>query len=282
MRYLILVSLVWAFSFSLIKGELTGLPSPLITALRLSLALLVFLPFLRWQGLSVRLSLALVGIGAVQYGIMYLAYLGAFTYLQAYQVALFSVVTPVYVMLIDDAWSRRFRWTGWLAALLAVAGAAWIRAPGSDWQGFWQGALLMQIANLAFAFGQVAYRRLRREHPALVDHRIFALPYAGGTLVAVITLLLLAEGSAITAITPRQWLVMVYLGIIASGLGFFWWNKGAVRTDAPTLAVMNNLVVPLGVAVALLFFGEQADPARLTTGGLIILAALLIARYRRS
>jgi drug/metabolite transporter (DMT)-like permease len=52
---------------------------------------------------------------------------------------------------------------------------------------------------------------------------------------------------------------LLYLGLIASGLGFFLWNRGATRVDAGTLAVMNNAKIPLAVACSLLFFGESPD-----------------------
>ena len=54
MLLLVLVSLLWAFSPGLIKGRLTGLDSAFISAVRLALALLVFLPFLRPAGLGAR------------------------------------------------------------------------------------------------------------------------------------------------------------------------------------------------------------------------------------
>jgi drug/metabolite transporter (DMT)-like permease len=64
--------------------------------------------------------------------------------------------------------------------------------------------------------------------------------------------------------------------VIASGVGFFLWNYGARRVNAGTLAVFNNLKVPLAVAVSLIFFGESADPLRLALGGGIVLAALFL------
>ena len=65
------VSLLWAFSFGLIKGRLTGLDSSVVALLRLGLSLMVFLPWVRgWRGRWSR-ALELLGIGAVQYGLMY-------------------------------------------------------------------------------------------------------------------------------------------------------------------------------------------------------------------
>ena len=103
MLYLIFVSLVWAFSFGLIKDRLAGLDSSYIAAVRLGLATLVFLPFVRVRWLSFRNSVLLFALGAVQFGVMYLAYNESFHHLQAHEVALFSLTTPVFVTLIADA-----------------------------------------------------------------------------------------------------------------------------------------------------------------------------------
>src|SRR5215204_2360952 len=109
MIQLIVVSLLWAFSFGLIKRFLTGVDSTLVAAARLGLALLVFLPFLRVRGISVRLGLTLAAIGAVQFGLMYLAYIESFRYLRAYEAALFTITTPIFVTLLADALDRTLR-----------------------------------------------------------------------------------------------------------------------------------------------------------------------------
>ena len=96
MGILFIVSLIWAFSFGLIKDRLAGLDANFVAAARLLISLLVFLPFLRTRGLSRKLSLRLLAIGALQYGVMYITYIAAFNFLKAYEVALFTIFTPIY------------------------------------------------------------------------------------------------------------------------------------------------------------------------------------------
>src|SRR4051812_14675334 len=122
MLYLILVSLIWALSPGLIKGHLAGLDSSFIATVRLGLAFLVFLPFVRVRWLSAKSSLLLLFLGAVQFGVMYLAYNESFKHLQSYEVALFTLTTPIFVTLLSDALEKKFHVRSLLAALLAVAG----------------------------------------------------------------------------------------------------------------------------------------------------------------
>jgi drug/metabolite transporter (DMT)-like permease len=277
MHYLVAVSLLWAFSFGLIKGRLAGLDSAFISAARLGLALLVFLPFLRWRGLTGRLAARLAGIGAVQFGLMYLAYNESFRFLQAHEVALFTLTTPVFVTLIADGLGRTFHRRALLAALLAVAGTAVVAYPGQALRPTLAGLAMVQLSNVAFALGQIGYQRLRQAQPALRDREIFALPYMGAF---ALTLGVMLTRDVSVTLDSGQVLTLLYLGVLASGLGFFLWNVGATRVSAGTLAVMNNAKIPLAVACSLLFFGESADLPRLLASLTLLGAAVWLAEKR--
>jgi drug/metabolite transporter (DMT)-like permease len=255
MLLLIIVSLLWAFSFGLIKRHLVGVDSTFVAAVRLGLALLVFLPFLRVRGVSLRTGLGLAGIGALQFGLMYLAYIESFRYLRAYEAALFTITTPVFVTLFADALERTLRIRALAAALLAVAGTAFVTVRSSELQVTLTGLALVQMSNAAFAIGQVTYRRLRERTPALRDRDVFALLYGGAFAVAALAATI--KGVSVELSAAQTW-TLLYLGVLASGAGFFLWNVGATRVGSGTLAVMNNAKVPLAVAVSLVVFGEPA------------------------
>lgn len=278
MRSLLAATLLWAFSFGLLKRHLGGLDPNFVAFLRLALALPLFLPLLRARGLGRGLTARLLAIGAVQYGLMYVGYIAAFQFAAAHEVVLYTVLTPLYVALLCDAYARRLDARNLGLAALAVAGAAVIQhreGAGVAWLGF----ALVQASSLCFAWGQVEYRRLRRAWTELRDREVIAWLYLGG--VAVTASAATASGSwgTFAALSEAQWLVFAYLGVLASGVGFWLWNRGAVEVGPGILAVANNLKVPLGVLVALTIFGERADLLRLTLGGgLMVVAAALAAR----
>ncbi|MBM3855260.1 MAG: EamA family transporter, partial [Verrucomicrobia bacterium] len=195
-------------------------------------------------------------------------------HLQAYEAALFTITTPIFVTLFADALDRRLRGWALAAALLAVAGTALVAVKSTDLAVTFTGLALVQLSNAAFAIGQVLYCRLRVRQPALRDHEVFALPYAGG--VAVAAAMFATRGASLELTTP-QWLTLAYLGLLASGAGFFLWNVGATRVSSGTLAVMNNAKVPLGVACALLVFGERADVPWLLASFALLGAAVWLA-----
>ncbi len=280
MPHLLLVSLIWAFSFGLIKTRLVGVDSTFVAAVRVALALLVFLPFLRPRAVPARVAVRLVGIGAVQFGLMYLAYLAAFDALEAYQVAVLTIITPIFVCLTDDLLDRRLRWAPLLAALAAVGGSGVIVAQKPLGRAEWTGIILVQVSNVCFALGQVLYRRWKLAAPQVRDREVFAWLYLGAVLATVPYACTRLDVPVLArALTTPQLGVLVYLGVLASGAAFFLWNLGAVRVSTGTLAVMNNAKLPLGVAVSLLVFGEKTDLLRLLVGGGLLLAAALYAQW---
>jgi len=186
MVYLLVVSIIWAFSFGLIKNQLAGLDANFIAAARLLIAMLVFLPFLRVKGLTKKQTSQLLLIGAFQYGVMYIAYNYAFQYLKAYEVALFTIFTPIYVTLINDAIRRRMHWVSLLATVATVAGTAIVRQGGMIQSDILTGFLIVQISNLGFAFGQVYYRVIMAVLPVgkFDNLKVFGLLYLGGFITA--------------------------------------------------------------------------------------------------
>ena len=128
MFYLGSVSLIWAFSFGLIGNTLAGVDLFFAASVRLGCATLLFLPFLRFNRVSKFEAVRLVAYGAIQFGLMYVCYMNAFHYLPSHLVALFSILTPVYVVMIHDLRKRSFSKLYFAVAFLSVLGAACIRA----------------------------------------------------------------------------------------------------------------------------------------------------------
>ncbi len=283
MHYLAIVSIVWALSFGLIGQALSEVDPFFAATMRLGIAGLVFIPFLRWSKIPHGSHFKLVGCGAVQFGVMYVCYMKAFQIApgQSHLVALFSILTPLYVVLINDLRKREFHPKYLYAALLAIAGAATIKARTGSMDSLWITFGLMQVAGLAFGFGQVYYRDWKRKHTEVKDHQVFALLYAGGFGVAAIACAFFTNWER-TQLDAKQLQVLTYLGIVASGLGFFLWNKGAAICRAGTLAAFNNAVVPLAMACSLFIFGEGSGLEggailRLIIGSALIIAAVALA-----
>ncbi len=277
MLYLISVSLVWGFSFVLIKGTLISLDSNFVSFCRLLLSFLVFLPFIRPAGIRLPDRLRLMLIGGVQFGLMYVAYVAAYQYLPAHVIALMTTTTPLFVTVFNDMYERKLHRAFFAAALLAVAGGAVIQLPDQRLWANLYGIALVQISNAAFAFGQIAYKRLADGRNISQDKSVFGFTYGGAVIVTGIFSSVTTDFHNLS-VQSHQWLALLYLGLFASGLCFFLWNLGARKVNEGTLAVMNNLKIPVGVIAGLVILKEHTDFARLLAGCALIGAALCVNR----
>jgi len=139
--------------------------------------------------------------------------------------------------------------------------------------------VLLQGANLCFAWGQLRYVGLKRRVPVR-EAALLGWMYLGASAFA----LLAAGVRALQGARPLAgWdggalLVLVYLGLLPTGLGFYLWNRGAARTTAGLLAAANNLKVPLAVLVSWTVFGEEARYVRAALGLAVIVAGLFLVR----
>lgn len=277
MLLLVITTLLWAFSFSLIGEYLAGSVDSYFSALaRVMLALLVFLPFLRTKGQSLTTLLLYMLSGAFQLGLVYLLIFRAYLYLTVAEFLLFTVLTPLYITLIYDLLHRRYpRWSYAASALLAVLGAAIIRYDKLTGD-FWWGLVLVQLANISFALGLVGYKRLMELTP-MPQHNAFAWFYLGAVVVALPAWLIRGNWQQLPD-SQLQWMVLIWLGVVASGLGYFMWNYGATQVDAGTVGIMNNMHVPAGLLVNFVIWQRHPHWTLFIMGSVLITAALWVHR----
>ena len=276
MPYLLTTTFIWAFSFSLIGHYL----SPVIDSWSLSffrtlIALLVFIPFIDTK-ISKKHMLFMILIGAVQIGIMYLMYLNAFYFTSVSKILLFTITTPLYVTFIADLVEKKFRSFFLMLSIVSIVGASFLRFT-SPAQNDLIGFFLIQGANFCFALGQVLYKYFEkwtgRTPNGMSD---FAYFYIGALIFTTIGFL----SSDVKTPLPNDiatWLLIVWMGVGASGLGFYFWDKGSLFVSSGTLAVMNNLVIPLGLMVEILFFGQALNSETYLIGTLIIVVSILVS-----
>lgn len=279
MSYLIAVTLLWAFSFSLIGVYLAGqVDAYFAVLLRVLLALLVFLPFMR--RLPLALAVKLIALGAVQLGLMYLFYYQSFLLLTVPEVLIFTIFTPVYITLLYDVLQRRFSNRFLMAALLAVVAAAIMRFDGLT-QDYWLGFVVVQAANLCFAMGQVGYKILLEQQPVkLAQHQLFGWFYLGAVIVALPAWWVL--GGTQYPHNATQWAILLWLGLVASGAGYYCWNKGATLVSSGLLAVMNNMLIPAGLVVNIVLWNRDENLLSLTIGSALLLLSCMLCKPVRN
>ncbi|MBQ4837276.1 MULTISPECIES: carboxylate/amino acid/amine transporter [Pseudoalteromonas] len=275
MHYLSFVTVLWAFSFSLIGVYLAGQVDSWFAAFsRVVIALLVFLPFTKITNVKPHVAVRLMVIGAIQIGLMYGFYYHSFLYLSVPEVLLFTVMTPVYITVISDLLERKIQLHHLFVALIATCGAITIRYAQLN-DDFWFGLMLVQGANICFALGQVLYKRLLATEQLPAQHTCFGFFFFGALIITGLSYAILGNENKLPT-TQLQWGVLIYLGLVASGLGYFLWNKGATLVSVGTLAIMNNVLIPAGVLVNIVIWNKDAELTSLLIGSGIICVALIL------
>ena len=273
MIFLIISTIIWAFSFSIIGNYLSSDIDPWsLSLIRVIISFLIFLPFIDLN-INKKRMVYIIVVGAIQIGFMYSFYLNAFSFISVEKILLFTIFTPIYVTIISDIFQKKIKKFFLFLSILSVIGSLIIRITDVqllDLKGF----ILIQGANFSFALGQVLYKRYIKNNSKL-DYNLneFGYFYFGAIIIASLGSLIMIDSLSYPKSTT-QWLLVLWLGAIASGLGYYFWNRGSVLVNNGTLAVMNNLVIPLGLFIEIAFFSKLINVTNYIIGALIILSSI--------
>jgi len=277
LKYLIFITIIWAFSFSLIGEFLAGrVDSYFAVLVRVLLASIVFLPFTDFKNIANNIKLKIMAIGIVQIGLMYIFFYKSFLFLSVPEVLLFTILTPLYITLYHDLLKKKFTPLYLISVSLAVLGAFIIRYEGIN-SDFLIGFALVQGANLCFAVGQISYKHLMQQEKMknIKHYNVFGYFHFGALIISTIAFLLFGNFDKISP-SLVEWGVLFWLGVVASGIGYLFWNKGACEVDAGILAIMNNILVPMGLLVNILIWNKDVNYLTLFVGGSIIMLSLYL------
>jgi drug/metabolite transporter (DMT)-like permease len=258
LAYLIAISILWSFSFGIIKYGLAGIDSSFISFSRNVIALTFFSSVTIYNIKKFSFDLKLVGIGALQFGLMYIFYIESYQYLPAYLIATFTITTPIYVVLASKYLNgNSLNRNGIYAILLVIIGSYLMRFNSLNLKDYMLGFVLIQCANIFFATGQILFKKWNDKNKDKDIVHNFSQLFFGATLITSIFYFLGSSESAI--LTQSNLFSLLFLGIISSGIGFLMWNIGATKVSAEKLAIMNNAVIPIAIFNSYLIFGEEIN-----------------------
>lgn len=302
MIWLIMASIIWGFSFGVIKGLSINLDPFLLNFYRVGIASLFFTPWFlkKIPAIHVRTSEVLQTpsdhsihitkilqafiCGAIQIGLMYGPYTLSFRYLKAHEVALFTMTTPLImsgilvgfqlIMMGSRSWNQVTRVA--TASFLATCGGIIVAQGELSSEKLVIGAGLVQLSNLFFAIGSILWTRWFADY----QKHLFMMmtPFFLGALFScLIQIMFFATSMSLPSL--NQWLALFWLGGISSGVGFYFWNQGATRVNEATLSVANNIKLPIAVLISIFIFGEEGNAPTLALGIILIMLSLRLGTY---
>jgi drug/metabolite transporter (DMT)-like permease len=275
---------VWASAFSVIKALIDhGIGAEQIALARYLVAAPGF-AFLLWRagglpGLNQRDAARLLIAGVVIVAGYHLSLNIGEESTASGVAALIVALSPALTMALAIAFGiERFSLRVALGLAVAFGGVCVVVGLGSgdelSLSGL-KGPLIVLGAPLSFALYNVLLK------PLFARHDLLALT-ATTSLIGTVALLPILAGSdlgGIGSVAVRDVLLILYLGILSTLLGYIGWNIG-LRAFGPTRAVTATYAIP---AIAVLFGAvtlEEPVTAWIAVGGLLIVGGVALASFR--
>lgn len=271
---LLLMVVIWAVNFSVIKVGLDAFEPVAFNGLRFPLAAAVLtVPLLvaRRPRLPERQDLArIAGLGVLGHVAYQLLFIHGMDRTRAGNASLLLTGAPVYTAFLSGVLGHdRVPPRAWLGIVATVLGIALVVGGGPAGLSFGAatltGDLLIMAASVLWALYTVGARDMVRKYGSLAV-TTWAL-WVGAALLFLIGIpeLLRAEGGP-----PLAWAAVAYAGLLGIGLAHLLWYRGVRVIGNTRTAVFQNLVPLLALAVAWAWLGEVPTVWQLAGAGVII------------
>ena len=275
MIYLILVSILWSFSFGIIKYGLSGIDSSFISLVRNLIAFLFFASLTLYNFKKFIFDIKLISIGAIQFGLMYVLYIQSYQYLPAYLIASFTITTPIFIGIFSQLLQNKsFSLSGIFSILLVVLGSLMMRFNIVNPLDYWLGFFLIQCANICFAIGQIMFKKWYSKNTSVDIIYNFSQMFFGAVLIT--SMFSIINSTNIGMLNTYNLFALLFLGLFSTGFGFLAWNLGSLQVSNERLAVMNNVVIPIAIFNSFLIFGEAINPMLFVPGLVLFYLAFKI------
>ena len=254
----LLVTILWSFSWVLIKFTIADIPPLIFAGLRYSVASLILLPGLfKNMGAIQKLGkkdwwlLALLGI--IYYA---LTQGGQFITLQYLETTTFSLLlnfSAIIITLLGIIFLKeKPTWLQWAGMAVFFIGVLSYFSPNPLGDGTWIGYLFAVITVLSTSIGSLLGRRVNRDS---------SIPVAvtTGISMSIGAVLLLAAGlifEDFPSLSITNCLVILCLATINTAFAFTLWNKSLQVLSAMESGLINNSMLVQIALLSWIFLGD--------------------------
>ncbi|AUY25773.1 MAG: drug/metabolite exporter YedA [Mixta calida] len=266
--------IVWGSTYFAIRLGVESWPPMMLAGLRFSLAGLILLAFLRWRGQPLPGRRAALNAGLI--GLLLLAVGNGLVTLAEHQqvpsglAAVMVATVPLFAMCFSRLFGIRTRKIEWLGILVGLAGIMLLNS-GGHLAGNPQGAILVLIAALSWAFGSVLGSRILLPQGAMAG--AIEMLAAGAALLLASAL----SGERLSALPDLQgFLSLGYLMLFGSIIAINAYMY-LIRNVSPAIATSYAYVNPVvAVLLGTSFGGETLSPREWLALAVIIFAVVLV------
>lgn len=280
------VAFIWGINIPFMKLGLEQIDIFVFNAIRLAVSavVLVGLAWLEFRRGNVfaKLNFRQVVIYALMISFLYqVLFLLGIARTTSGNTALIISTVPMWTALLARFFLgetiRRFAWIGLSIALVGTAIVAFQKGDVAAGREHLIGNFIVLLAALIWSAGTVYSRPLLKivspMHLAALTTTI-ALPLHFLLAISPMT----ESVSALRSIS--LWGIIIYAGVLSSGLALPMWHYGVRHAGAAHAAIFQNVVPLVAIIVAWLTQGEQITSAQIL-GGVLIVGGLIAMRISR-
>ena len=260
------VPLLWGLGFVFAKGAINHFPPILLMAFRFSLTALVLvwftpLPFGKFFQLF---KIAIVA-AAIQYSL-------TFTGVKGLEAGLASIIVQLEVPFLVILGALLLReqpgYKKWIGIAISFVGVA-IMSQQDELSGSFISIALVLSGCFVWALGQVMIRKLKDVSGMQVTAWIAV--FAAPQLFFMSAIFEDGQVEAIKTAAPLVWWTVLYLGLIMTCLGYYFWNTLIRHHDVSKVAPFLLLLPVFSVLGGNLFLGETITVEKFYGGATILL-----------
>jgi drug/metabolite transporter (DMT)-like permease len=280
---LLVLVLLWAFNFSVIKIGLATIPPFGFNALRFPLAAFLLAAVLLSSGrldLPARGDLLRIVVLGVVGNLAYqLLFISGMALSRAGNASVLLTASPVFTALLSG-WlgHERIRPAAWAGIGAATAGIVLVVGSGPEGFGFGaqtlRGDLLLVSAAAVWSIYTVGARDPIRRYGSV---RVTAWTLWVGA--ALLLLVGLPDLMALDAtLKPSAWAAVFYAGFLGLGLSYLLWYRGVKVLGNTRTSTFGNLVPVFAILIAWPMLGEVPNLWQLVGAGVIIAGIRMVRR----
>jgi len=283
---LLLMILIWGSNFSIVKVALRDFPEVPFNAMRLAVAMVVFLAVVfasparrRLPALTRRDWVELFFLGSVGTFLYQFCFVASVKRTSVANGSLIIGMSPIVIAVLSAlAGHERIRPVRWFGIGVAMFGLYLVVGQGVDVSAeSWRGDLLMMGGVLCWAIYSVASQPILQRHSPLI---VIALTFSIGAALYVLTMVPTLVKTDWRTISTSGWLLMLTSALLALNLSYWIWYTGLQRLGGSRTSVYSYLTPVVAMVVAASWLNEPISSNQLA-GATAIFAGLLITRFVR-
>lgn len=281
---LILIAIIWALNFSVVKVSLQEIDSLSFNALRYILAAGLLAYTARARGYSLKVDREdfwpLVGIALVGNVLYQLFFIIGVDYTYSANAAVILGTIPVWVALLSHLFTdeklTRYKSIGiglaFTGIVLIVTGS---KAGISIASKTFLGDVIILCAAISWGVYTILAKRFLKKYPSTQFTGVMSI--IGMIFLLIIGLPNLTQVNW-TGISLKGWGGIIYSGLLSIGLAYLIWNNSVSKIGAVRTAAYQNLVPVLGLVFGVVLL-QEALTLQQYSGSALVIVGIIFSRF---